>query len=378
MGVFMKHLFAVVLLLLAASPSFGWHTNTHLQMTRDAVSLMPPEFRKMFVEHRKFVEAGITDPDEIVKDWQNHYYIPSPPEGGALDRIDKIVKVIQIKFKSGSSSDVSKQLCYLAHYIGDLWSPESVIKQSTVTDMDFLKNTGLFVIYEGFKAPIEDIRDYLRKRSEWRWRLENKKEISALLYSEAVNDIALVWLTLWQQNGGALEPQKGAYVEHEKGALNVNFSRLLQEEFIEEQDAKWKLAYAPTREARQDALSDLDAINQETARLKETVTPGEETLVARSQAQAQKNLATLTNPKADFYIMECSVKTIGDKAYLIMRIRNNGASQIPSLAFFYPGVRGPVAFIKDLKSGEALKLEGILPAGAVKDNLQIVFSGSTS
>lgn len=370
----MRILLGLVILFLTGSPCFAWHTNTHLQMTRDALSLMPEEFKTMFVAHRRFVEAGITDPDELVKDWQNHYYIPSVPEGGGLERIDKIIKIIEVKFKNANAADTSKQLCYLAHYIGDLWSPESVIKQNTASDMDFLKNNSLFILYEGHTNPIENIHDYLQKRSEWRWRLENSKEISPLLYSEAVNDIARIWLTLWQQSGKTIEHQKAGYLEHPKGVLNVNFQRLLQEEYLEESTARDRLTYAPTREARLDALNNLEAINQETARLKETATPTDASMTAKNDFQSQQNLANLLNPKPDFYILELSLKTVGDKAYLVTRVRNNGANEIRSLAITYPGVRGPVAHVKNLGAGETLKLEGVLPANASKDQIQVIFA----
>src|SRR5262245_55097357 len=103
-------LFFVFASFFAPALVHAWHVNTHLQMTRDAISLMPPEFQKSFTEHQKYVETGIKDPDEVLRDWQNHYYIPGPkPEGGAIDRIEKISQVILTKFQNSSSTDVSKQ-----------------------------------------------------------------------------------------------------------------------------------------------------------------------------------------------------------------------------------------------------------------------------
>src|SRR5437870_9163232 len=135
----MKRIFFICLLLSVWTvPAVAWHTNTHLQMTRDALSLMPADFQKIFTEHMKYTESGIKDPDELIRDWANHYYIPAIPEGGALDRIDKLVTLVQMKFKSGNTLDASRQLCYLAHYVADLWTPENLIKKSTAPDKDFV------------------------------------------------------------------------------------------------------------------------------------------------------------------------------------------------------------------------------------------------
>src|SRR5262249_13276985 len=174
----------VLAILLSALPAFCWQNNTHLQMTRDAVALMPAEFQKMLTEHQKFVEQGIRDPDEVIRDWPNHYYIAATGEGGAIDRIEKIIAVIQSRFNGSSPTDVTKQLCYLAHYIGDLWTPAPLLKQTLPNDDNFVVNNEIIVYWEGYQKPIENWHDYYVQRSRWRWRLEDSKSIYPLLYSE--------------------------------------------------------------------------------------------------------------------------------------------------------------------------------------------------
>src|SRR5207249_10188239 len=102
-------------------------------------------------------------------------------------------------------------------------------KRSTAPDKDFVINHDIVVAFEGYSGPIENIHDYLKNRSEWRWKLEDSPAVSTLLYSEAVNDIARVWLTLWQQTGKTVAPMSASMMEHKLRALDVNFERLLLE-----------------------------------------------------------------------------------------------------------------------------------------------------
>ena len=360
-------LWTVALLTLCASPLFAWHTNTHLQMTRDAISLMPEEFQNVFKEHLKLTEAGIKDPNELIKDWQNHYYIPSnPPEGGGLGRIDKILKAVQIKIQTSNYADISKQLCYLAHYIGDLWEPESYIKASLTPDLSWVENSDIVVFFEGYDKPIENYHDYFQKRSEWRWRLENSKEVSTLLYSEAVNDIAKTWLSLWAQAGKTPGVQLPSIIEHNKQALNINFERLLLEEKY-----YWTAAQGETN-----IMDAYEEHQKEMERLEQNVAPTTEAVVAQTELRNQQEWLSKINPKAPFKMIETSMKTIGDQCFFVARIRNKSETDIPSVAFMYPGVKGPAALITDLKPGQVVRIEAVLPANASKDQVQLIFAST--
>lgn len=352
-------------IFLISSFCQAWHVNTHLQMTRDAISLMPPELQKIFTDHQKYVEAGIREPDEVLKDWQNHYYIPSnPPEGGAIDRIEKLSTVIQAKFKSGNTLDISRQLTYMAHYIGDLWTPESLIKQNMAPDLQFTQDNEILVFFSGYKAPIENFRDYFTQRAQWRWRIENSKQVSTLLYSEAVSDIARAWLTLWQMSGQTVEPVKAAAIIHKRGVLSVNFERLMLEEATHWD--QWNV--------QGDTMDKSAAHYDELNRLSENVVPSDAAMAARAQMRNQQSKFSELNPNAPFKIVETSLKAVGDKSYLITRIRNQGNQEIATLSVMYPGVKGPVAQVQNFKPGQVVLLESWMPADAKKDQLQVVFA----
>lgn len=352
-------------IFLIATCCHAWHVNTHLQMTRDAIAIMPPDLQAIFTEHQKFVEAGIREPDEVLKDWQNHYYIPSnPPEGGGIDRVEKLAGVIQAKLKGGNTLDVSRQFTYIAHYIADLWTPEYLIKKNTAPDQQFTQENEILVFFSGYKEPIENLREYFTRRVEWRWRIENSKQVSTLLYSEAVEDIARTWLTLWQQSGHAVDPVKAASIYHKRGALAVNFERLLLEEG--EHWDMWKV--------EGDSMDRSAAHYDEMNRLSESVVPSDAAMAARAQIRNQNTKLSDLNPDAPFKMIETSLRPIGDKNYLVVRMRNQGKQEISSLSLMYPGIKGPMAQVQNFKPGQVILMEGWMPGDSKKDALRVVFS----
>jgi hypothetical protein len=351
--------------ILVSLPVHAWHINTHYQMTKDAASLMPAELQQILTSNKRFVEAGIKDPDQMIRDWQNHYYIPSdPPEGGGLDRVEKIIKIVQTKLKSGNQLDVGKQFCYLAHYIGDLWNPENLIKADVNQNLDFVQNENIVVLFEGYSKPIENYREYLLNRIQWRWRLDNTPEVSRILYSEAVNDIARIWLSLWQQSGKPVQTVDAGVIEHKKGALNINFARLLLEEAYTWETARGEENWADGSIAHY----------KEMERLKSNVLPEEGEGVAAVQMRNQEQWMNRMSPSAPFEMLETSVKTVGDKAFLVARFRNKSENEIPSIAFMYPGVKGPAVLVTKVRAGEVIKVQGVLPANADREKIQMIFS----
>jgi hypothetical protein len=351
--------------VLSAIPAQAWHTNTHYQMTKDAASLMPAEIQKILTSNKKFVEAGIKDPDEMIRDWQNHYYLPTnPSDGGGLDRVEKIIKIVQLKLKSGNQLDVGKQFCYLAHYIADLWTPEMMIKGDARQEPDYVQNEDLVVLFEGYAEPVTNYRDYFHARSLWRWQLENSPEVSRILYSEAVNDIARIWLSLWQQSGKSVEPVAAGMIEHKKGALKINFERLLLEEHY-----TWDAARA--EENWKDGYT---AHNKEIDRLQSNVKPSQGDALASAQVRNQEQWMNRLSPTAPFQMLETSLKTIGDKAFLVARFRNKSQKEIPSIAFMYPGVKGPAALVTKVRAGEVIKIQAALPPNAAREKIQMIFS----
>jgi hypothetical protein len=360
------HLSALFVFLMFVLPAHAWHTNTHFQMTRDAMAFMPSDLKQILTSNKKFVEEGIKDPDLVIRDWQNHYFIPSdPPQGGGLDRIEKIIKIVNTKLQGSNQVDAGKQLCYLAHYIGDLWSPENAVnKKGTNEDVDFVNNERLDIVFEGYSAPISNYHDYLMERSKWRWKIENSRDGSRILYNEAVNDIARIWLSVWQQAGHPVDPVPVRFVEHKPGTLNVNYARLLAEEMN-----TWGAA-----KGEEESVDQYAAHYKEMDRLRANVVPTTDEEMAKHEIQNQQQWLNQLTPTAPFEMLETSLKTVGDQSYLVARFKNKIQQNIPSVAFMYPGVKGPAALITNVGPGEVIKVEATLPPNAQREKIQMVYS----
>jgi hypothetical protein len=369
----MGRLLFIFLLFVFVHPAFAWHTNTHLHMTRDAISLMPPDLQKKFHENTKFVQSGIYDPDDMLKDYQNHYYIPGT-EGGGLDRVEKIIRTIEMKLKDPKNVDAGKHFCLLAHYIADLWNPESLIKRETLDNHDYVMNHDIVVVFEGYQKPISNYREYLDARSRWRWKLENSEEISSLLYSEAVNDIAQVWLSLWQQSGKTVGPMQASIIEHKIGALQVNFEAVMKQEVLDAGATATKLNKAYDEKEREQLYLKMVDHKQEGERLSETMVPADESLANQRMLRDQAKLESFKNPKPEFMVLESSMKQIGNDSYFVARIHNKGQKEVQYLSLVYSGRSGALAEINNFKPGQIVKVEATLPANSSKENIRFNFS----
>ncbi|MCI0416764.1 hypothetical protein L0222_28685 [bacterium] len=345
----MRFLVCVAFILLSAAQLFAWHTNTHVQMTRDAISLMPEDFQMELFAHKKYVVSGIMDPDELLRDWENHFYIPSlPPSGGAMNRIEKLIALIQDRLQKPALGDTGKQLCYLAHYIGDLWSPESHLKQNCREGPDFLLNNRIVVVWEGYDKPIDNFQEHFKQRAQWRWKIENSHKVATLLYNEAVNDIAGVWLSLWQGRNKSVQPLQRRILEHKRDALIVqpkSSSSSSSKSIWESQfyTQKWRTS---TYTRRADLRAAVAARN-------------DKAFLSRIQP---------TNP---FVVLEASLKSLQTNSFLVIRLR--AEKDISSISLMYPGHRGAIATAVEVPSGEVVKLEGTLPTHAKKDQIEIIF-----
>ena len=368
-----RFIFILFVLLAVTYPAYGWHTNTHQHITRDAINVMPPDFKKLFNDRPQFVESGITDPDEILKDYQNHYYVPGV-EGGGLDRIDKVIRTIEMKLKDPKNVDVPKHFCILAHYIADLWSPEVLIKHDTMSNIDYVQNHDIVAVFEGYQQPISNYREYLEKRSRWRWTLENSDGISSLLFSEAVNDIAQVWLSLWQQSGKTVSPLHFSIIDHTKGALQVNFEAAMKQEALDAATTATNFQAAADEKEREKMYLKLVDHKDETERLSGTLIPADESLAHQRMMRDQAKLESFKNPKPEFSVLESSLKQVGERSVFVARIRNKGLKEVQYLSLVYSGRAGTLAEVNNFKPGQIVKVEATLPANASKENIRFNFS----
>jgi hypothetical protein len=352
----MKISIILVTSLFIATPAFAWHTNTHLQMTRDAYSFMPPDFQKFFKDNIKVLEPGVRDPDEVLGDFQNHYYLADTHEGGAIDRIDSIISTLDTKLKSGMDREAARQFCYLAHYIGDLWTPESLIKKDQRPNQNFIFDTPIIVLFEGYQYPIKNYQMYLQERSSYRWTLENSESISSLLYSEAVNDIAQAWLSVWHRSGKSIKPLDPLMIAHNKEHLPIVYNEL---PFEAVQKAKLHALIQKQKEKKDPQGAQAEKIAAQNA--------------AKKLEDFQKTNAIvkpLLSSGPEIGVLESSLKTIGNDTYFVTRLLMKGTKPIKNFSVSCRGQEKNLIEVEDFNPGEVVKLQTILPANITKNDLQ--------
>jgi hypothetical protein len=336
-------------------------------MTRDAVNLMPPDFQQVFTQNIRYMEPGVRDPDEVIRDYQNHYYLPYNQEGGVIDRIESIIPIIQTKLKAGNNRDAVKQFCYLAHYIADLWTPEALIKQDQGSNHDFVAITPIIILFEGYNQPIENYRTHFENRSSWRWNLENSDSLYSLLYSEAVNDITKTWLSVWHQSGKTTQPVSPLMIEHNKEPFSLSFAMLPQ---IEVQKTRLcGLNQAQREQVLQQRADDEQYIAE---RATEASIDASE---AMAEARGRLALRALLAPRPpELTVLESSLKTIGRNSFFVARMRHMGTKPIKYLSVNYRGEDKKLVEVQDFSPGEIVKISAVLPANATKEELEYRYS----
>jgi hypothetical protein len=339
-------LFLLAFSLFMASPTFAWHTNTHLQMTRDAVMFMPSDFQKFFKANRKIMAPGVRDPDEVLGDFQNHYYLADTREGGAIDRINSIISAINTKLETGKDREAVRQFCYLAHYIGDLWTPESLIKKDQRPNQNFIFDTLVVVLFEGYQYPINNYQMYFQERTSYRWTLEDSEGISSLLYSEAVNDIAQTWLSIWHKSGKSIKPLTPLMIEHNREPIPIVYDELPPEEV---QKAKLHALIQKQREKPGAAPKKTEPVKEPPGKfvVKALITPGPEVAV-----------------------LEGSLKTIGNNSYFVARLRLKGTKPVKNFSVSCRGQDKKLIEVEDFSPGEVVKIQAILPPNTTKNDIQ--------
>lgn len=347
-------------------PVFAWHTNTHLQMTRDAINLMPADFQQMFAQNIQYMQPGIQDPDAVLRDYQNHYYLPYKKEGGAIDRIESIIPIIQTKLKAGNNRDAVKQFCYLAHYIADLWTPESLIKRDQGPNDDFVANTRIIVLFEGYEQPIKNYKSYFQNRSSWRWTFENSESVYSLLYNEAVNDITNTWLSVWQGSGKSIQTLPPLMIEHSKETFRLAYD-------LVGTNPPERVRLCGLNQAQREKVLYEQALDEQYAEEKaiEQATDNSEAI---AEARGRLALQALLNPRPELSILENSLKTVGSHSFFVARMRNIGTKPIKYFSVNYRADGKKLVEVQDFKPGEVVKIISVLPPNATREQLQYSYS----
>jgi hypothetical protein len=355
-----------VIVLLAPLPISAWHTNTHLQMTRDAIALMPADFQQLFSQNIQYMQPGIQDPDGVIRDYQNHYYLPFNKEGGAIDRIESIIPIIQTKLKVGNNRDAVKQFCYLAHYVADLWTPEPLIKRDQGPNDDFVANTPIIVLFEGYDQPIKNYKSYFQDRSSWRWTFENSEAVYSLLYSEAVNDIANTWLSVWNGRGRSVQTVSPLMIDHKKDAFRLAYD-------LVGTNPPEKIRLCGLSQAQKEKVLYEQSLDEQYAAEK-AIEQSTDNSEAIAEARGRLALQALLSPRLEISVLENSLTTLGNHSYFVARMRHIGTKSIKYFSVNYRGNGKKLVEVQDFKPGEVVKIKAVLPPNVTKEEIQYRYS----
>jgi hypothetical protein len=259
---------------------------------------------------------------------------------------------LETKLKSGKDREAVRQFCYLAHYIADLWTPESLIKKDQRSNLDFVWHTSIVVLFDGYQYPIKNYRMYFEERSSWRWTLENSESVSSLLYSEAVNDIAQTWLSIWHRSNNSITPISPLMIEHNKEPISLVYDEL------------------PPEEVQRVKLHALIQAKREKSGSVNTVKKPEPI------AQTSMNFVTKTllNPGPELAVLENSLKTVGDQSFFVARLRQKGTKPIKTFSVSCRGQNKNLIEVEEFNRGEVVKIQAILPSTTNKNDFQYQYS----
>jgi hypothetical protein len=203
---------------------------------------------------------------------------------------------------------------------------------------------------------------YFQDRSLQRWALENSESVNSLLYSEAVNDIAQIWLSIWHKSGKSIQPVSPLLIEHNKEPMNLSYDTLPPE-----QVQKAKL-HALIQAKREQSTPDGKASEQNTAKESENHS---KTAVEANRDYMVKPLFT---PGSEVSILESSLKDVGNYSVFVARLRQRGAKPIKYFSVNCRCQEKKLIEVEEFNPGEVVKIQSILPPNVSRDDLQYRYS----
>lgn len=233
--------------LLSAAPADAWGGRTHRKITSDAYYIMPAAFRSFLgatgtgsnaknPSLKPLLQAAV-EPDAILKDFRNHvFHIHGSDMGNGPFKVQALAEEIVDDIKNRKSrASIVQKLGWISHYVADLVQPlhtgivviEGIEEKPyhAASERDINENVQLFGVYfEGCRT-VDRISALMVYWSLWankyydamieyytpgKLELKNGRAIVAKCYSRAVNNIVLMWYSIWAQAGGKINPRTDA------------------------------------------------------------------------------------------------------------------------------------------------------------------------
>lgn len=237
----------LAVVLLSTPPADAWGGRTHRKITSDAYYIMPAAFRAFLGATGTGANAknpalkpllqASTEPDTILKDFRNHvFHIHGSDMGNGPFKAEALAGEIVDDIKSKKSRAlILKKLGWLSHYLADLVQPlhtgivviEGIEEKPyhAASERDINEHVQLFgVSFEGCRQ-VDRISALIIYWALWankyydamieyytpgNLNVKKGRVIVASCYSRAVNNIVLMWYTIWARAGGKINPQADA------------------------------------------------------------------------------------------------------------------------------------------------------------------------
>jgi hypothetical protein len=232
-------LFAGVLLLGVPPDARAWTDATRLRMVRDALKVTPSALDAVLDHYRRELERGMLDPSKH-EDEEVHYQNEDGGGLAAAAAARKSREALALLSEKGRLKRFVFEMGTLAHLVSDVSFPlnasdadprEPLYREAYRTYLESMLDKIPFVLDESPSPALDrgDIEGYLRERAKRAGRgyasigaafkddgtprspdaLDERSVpfgIGSLAYSQAVNDIARLWASVWRTSGGDMTP----------------------------------------------------------------------------------------------------------------------------------------------------------------------------
>ena len=117
---------SLALIFVFSNLLFGWSFHTHRKIASDALNRMPIFFQKRFLPLKDIILKGATDPDTLLKDFQNHifnFHSKRKEQDSVAffrDSFDCLVNLIK---RRAPDTEIARRLGLFSHYISDINQP---------------------------------------------------------------------------------------------------------------------------------------------------------------------------------------------------------------------------------------------------------------
>ncbi len=114
----------IILTIFCPSMADAWSYHTHRKITADALNNLPKHYRAIFIKYKNSFLKGSTNPDTILKDFNNHAYHPDGSHPDGLYRLEALFdRATMLIKKNEDPQKIAYIFGLMSHYIADLNQP---------------------------------------------------------------------------------------------------------------------------------------------------------------------------------------------------------------------------------------------------------------